>query len=102
MAILSANRAEFLFAFLGTMRAGLVSVPVNTKLPAATVRAVLDDRDARLVFIDAAHRTLLPDGPPTGTPTGLPVVAMEVWEAFAQPGDFEAVVPEPSDPAMFL
>ena len=94
VAIASANRAEFLFAFLGAMRAGLVSVPVNTKLPAATVRLVLEDCDARLVFADRAHLGLLPDG--------LPVVAMEEWAAFAPAAPFEAVVPEPADPAMFL
>ena len=94
VAIASSNRAEFLFAFLGAMRAGLVSVPVNTKLPAATVRLVLEDCDARLVFADRAHRGLLPDG--------LPVVEMEEWAAFAPAAPFEAVVPEPADPAMFL
>ncbi len=94
VAIVSANRAEFLFAFLGTMRAGMVSVPVNTKLPAATLRLVLDDCDARLAFADATHRALLPEG--------LPAVAMEAWDAFAPAAPFQAVVPDAADPAMFL
>src|SRR5207253_10854583 len=41
VAILSNNRTEFLVAAFGALQAGLVPVPVNHKLPTATIEFLL-------------------------------------------------------------
>src|SRR5438094_3887993 len=55
VAILAANRAEYLAAYYGIMRAGMVAVPVNFKFPRATIHFILQDAGARLVFCDRAR-----------------------------------------------
>jgi len=64
VAILAENCAEYLVAYMGTMRAGCVSVPVNQRLPVDTVRYILSDCAAQLAIVDAAREALLPEALP--------------------------------------
>ena len=68
VAILSANRAEFLIAYFGIMRAGLVAVPVNYKFPRDTIDFVLRDSGTRLVLCDRERRRAVPDARAVATP----------------------------------
>jgi acyl-CoA synthetase (AMP-forming)/AMP-acid ligase II len=99
IAILAANRAEYLTTYFGTMRAGMVAVPVNFKLPRDTIHYILRDADVSLVFADAERRA--------ACPADLPVVDFDQpgadgFAAFLDPGPFEAVWPAPEEVAMFL
>jgi long-chain acyl-CoA synthetase len=95
VAILSANRAEYLAAVYGIMRAGLVAVPVNFKFPRETIHFIIRDSGADFIFCDAGRGPDCPDGVPT-------VTFGAEFDAFLNPGPFETVRPVTREPAMFL
>jgi long-chain acyl-CoA synthetase len=96
VAIMSANRAEYLTAYYGAMRAGLIAVPINTRLPPETVEYVLRDSGAKFAFVDAP-RAHLCAADITAVNFDTPSFA-----AFLDPGDFDAIEPSADEVAMFL
>jgi acyl-CoA synthetase (AMP-forming)/AMP-acid ligase II len=95
VAILSANRAEYIATMFGIMRAGLVAVPVNFRFPRETIDFIIRDSGAKLVFCDPERHA---DCPP-----GLPAVEFgNAFDRFLNKGPFAAIVPQPREPAMFL
>src|SRR3982075_3182190 len=99
VAILSANRAEYLAAYYGIMRAGLVAVPVNFKFPRHTIHFMLGDAGAKLVFCDMPR---CPDVPADCPSVHFGDDGPDGFDRFLDPGSFEPIVPPPREPAMFL
>jgi long-chain acyl-CoA synthetase len=93
--ILSGNRAEFLIVWFGILRAGLVAVPVNHKLPAETIEAVLQNADVKLVFCDAVRRPMIP--------ISFSAVQFETeFDGFLDMGSFQTISVTESDDAFVL
>ena len=95
--ILSLNRIEYLEVLFGAMRAGIVAVPLNNKLPPDDIEFVARDAGVEIIFCDALHRVLCPAGPrcvdfDDSGPDG--------YSGFIDPGIFEAVSPDPRLPAV--
>jgi acyl-CoA synthetase (AMP-forming)/AMP-acid ligase II len=103
IAILAANRPEFVALLLGAMRAGVVPVPVNFKFPSATIANVIADCGARLVLHDDERRALI-------DPAKFPGVAFVAFDgagegsvsSWLDPGPFEPITPRPDEPALSL
>jgi acyl-CoA synthetase (AMP-forming)/AMP-acid ligase II len=100
VAILSANRFEYLTTVHGIMRAGFVAVPVNFKFPPATIDYIVHDSGARLVFCDAPRLD--------SAPKDLPRICFDSGHGdrdfanFLMPGPFTPITPADREPAMFL
>src|SRR4029077_4938885 len=95
VALLSANRAEYIAAYYGIMRAGLVAVPVNFKFPRDTIHFIIRDSGAKLVFCDALRAADCP-------PEIASVIFGAAFDVVLDPGLFDEIVPAQDEPAMFL
>ena len=93
VAILAANRAEYLVAILGILRAGLVAVPVNIRLPRPTIEHVLRDSGARFALCDEDANDL---------PAGMGGMTLDAIDRLPAAAERPAVRPEPDEAAMIL
>src|SRR5262247_1944367 len=99
VAILSANRAEYLATYYGIMRAGLVAVPVSFKFPRSTIHFILRDAAAKLVFCDMARAS---DCPPDIPAVHFGDEGAKGFDRFLDGGPLDAILPRAREPAMFL
>ena len=99
VAILSANRAEYLFAYYGIIRAGLVAVPINFKFPRETIAFILRDCGAKLVFCNSARGADCDREVPC---VRFGMEGTDGFERFLDLGRFAAVTPAADEPAMIL
>ena len=97
--ILAENRLEFVACYFGIMRMGAVAVPVNHKLPRATIAHIFNDSAIELAFSDAARRPLVPDTVPTIEFDG---GGADGFDAFLDSGALESFVPDESSLAEIL
>ena len=95
--ILSLNRHEMLAAYFGTMRAGLVSVPVSFKLSRDTVDYIVRDAAVKVIFHDRERAALCPPDL-----TSIDFDSPEGYAALRDPGPFETVEPEGRELGMML
>ena len=99
IAILAANSAEFLITYLGTMRAGMISIPINHKFPSETIEFILSDAACKLIFADRDRVSQVPTGYPVVVFSGTDENNFDDWLDW---GDFETIIPEKNEVAMFL
>lgn len=102
VAIAALNRAEYLIAYFGIMRAGLVAVPINIKQSQENIDYVIRDADIALALVDTPRRAAFEATVPVLDldDTGPQGFAAQIGP-FAQQ-DFATVTPAHDDVAQML
>ncbi|MNX63974.1 Long-chain-fatty-acid--CoA ligase [compost metagenome] len=99
VAIAALNRAEYLIAYFGIMRAGFVAVPVNIKQSQENIDYVLRDADIALAFVDEPRRAAFEATVPV---LDFDDAGPQGFAAQIAPAAFAAVTPAPQDIAQML
>lgn len=91
--ILAENRHEFFSSYCGIMLLGAVAVPVNHRLPRATIAHIFKDSGIALALSDGPRRALVPGGVPVVELDAPPDDARS-FSALLDPGELETFVPD--------
>lgn len=94
--VLSGNRAEFLEAFYGAMRAGVVPVLINILQPKDTIDWVVRNSEVKMIFTESSLRHLCPADVPA---VDFDDAGADGYRAFQDPGEYTARVPGTDDVA---
>ncbi|MSP77314.1 MAG: 4-coumarate--CoA ligase [Rhodospirillaceae bacterium] len=96
IAILAANSIEYLETFMGGLRAGVCVVPLSTMAAADALEKMVDDCDAKMLFVSERYRPLVE---PYEEHLGKLLKGGRIAYDFARPGwqGFEAWLAEASD-----
>lgn len=89
--LLGGNGAGTLQTYFAIMRAGHVVVPLNYRLPPATIDFIATDADLALIFADAERQALVPAG-----------IAARMIIPGAEDGIFDSVAPVPGQAAKII
>ncbi len=98
IAILAANSVEYLETFMGGLRAGACVVPLSTMAAADALEKMLDDCDAKVLFLSDQYRALVE---PYEGRLGKLIAGGRIAYDFGRPGwtDYEAWLSAASDAA---
>ncbi|MEO7965581.1 MAG: class I adenylate-forming enzyme family protein, partial [Gemmatimonadaceae bacterium] len=88
IAIVSANRWEFLASYFGIMSAGMVAVPVNFRLSRETIAFIFADADVHSAIVDREREEMIPAAMPRVSLDGDDATS---FAALLDPGSFDAV-----------
>jgi len=103
IAILAANRPDYVALVFGAMRAGVVPVPVNFKFPPATIAQVIADCGARLVIYDDERcASVDPEKFPGVVFVNFDGKGTDGVASWLDPGPFTPIVPNADEPALSL
>jgi acyl-CoA synthetase (AMP-forming)/AMP-acid ligase II len=94
VALISANRIEFLESFFGILKAGCVPMPMSIRLPADSLAQLIREAAPDLILCDGARAAGLQD------PVSFDDEGSRGYRNFIRPGPFDAVVRPPHALAM--